>query len=103
VPLALVALARLTATPRSPYLALAATCLLTGAGATLSRAGAAAFAAGLLVLCWAMGARAMARAAAGPLAGAGVALLGRHRQRQPHRALGKPDRQRLRLNARGVH
>jgi hypothetical protein len=76
VPLALVALARLTATPRSPYLALAATCLLTGAGATLSRAGAAAFAAGLLVLCWAMGARATARAAAGPLAGAGVALLG---------------------------
>ena len=76
VPLALVALARLTATPRSAYLALAATCLLTGAGATLSRAGAAAFAAGLLVLCWAMGARATARAAAGPMAGAGVALLG---------------------------
>jgi len=76
VPLALVALARLTATPRSAYLALGATCLLTGAGATLSRAGAAAFAAGLLVLCWAMGARATARAAAGPLAGAGVALLG---------------------------
>ena len=76
VPLALVALARLTATPRSAYLALAATCLLTGAGATLSRAGAAAFAAGLLVLCWAMGARATARAATGPMAGAGVALLG---------------------------
>jgi hypothetical protein len=76
VPLALVALARLTATPRSAHLALAATCLLTGAGATLSRAGAAAFAAGLLVLCWAMGARATARAAAGPLAGAGVTLLG---------------------------
>ncbi len=76
VPLALVALARLTATPRPAYLALAATCLLTGAGATLSRAGAAAFAAGLLVLCWALGARATARAAAGPMAGAGVALLG---------------------------
>jgi hypothetical protein len=76
VPLALVALARLTATPRSAPLALAATCLLTGAGATLSRAGAAAFAAGLLVLCWALGARATARAAAGPVAGAGVALLG---------------------------
>ena len=76
VPLALVALARLTAAPRSAYLALAATCLLTGAGATLSRAGAAAFAAGLLVLCWALGARATARAAAGPMAGAGVALLG---------------------------
>jgi len=76
VPLALVALARLTAMPRSPYLALAATCLLTGTGATLSRAGAAAFAAGLLVLCWALGARATARAAAAPVAGAGVALLG---------------------------
>jgi O-antigen ligase len=76
VPLALVALARLTAAPRSPLLALAATGLLTGAGATLSRAGAAAFAAGLLVLCWALGARATARAACGPVAGAGVALLG---------------------------
>jgi hypothetical protein len=76
VPLALVALARLTAVPGSPPLALAATSLLTGAGATLSRAGAAAFAAGLLVLCWALGARATARAACGPVAGAGVALLG---------------------------
>jgi hypothetical protein len=76
VPLALVALARLTAMPRSAYLSLAATSLLTGAGATLSRAGAAAFAAGLLVLCWALDARALARAAAGPVAGAGVALLG---------------------------
>jgi len=76
VPLALVALARLTASPRPAHLALAATCLLTGAGATLSRAGAAAFAAGLLVLCWALGARATARAAAGPMAGTGVALLG---------------------------
>jgi hypothetical protein len=76
VPLALVALARLTATPRSAYLCLAATSLLTGAGATLSRAGAAAFAVGLLVLCWVLGARALARAAAGPVAGAGVALLG---------------------------
>jgi hypothetical protein len=76
VPLALVALARLTAAPRSAYLSLAATSLLAGAGATLSRAGVAAFAAGLLVLCWVLGARALARAAAGPVAGAGVALLG---------------------------
>jgi hypothetical protein len=76
VPLALVALARLTATPRSACLCLAATSLLTGAGATLSRAGAAAFAVGLLVLCWVLGARALARAGAGPVAGAGVALLG---------------------------
>ena len=50
--------------------------MLTGAGATLSRAGAAAFAVGLLVLCWVLGARALARAAAGPVTGAGVALLG---------------------------
>jgi hypothetical protein len=76
VPLALVALARLTAAPRSVPLTLAATSLLTGAGATLSRAGLAAFAAGLLVLCWILGARALARAAAGPVAGAGLALLG---------------------------
>jgi O-antigen ligase/polysaccharide polymerase Wzy-like membrane protein len=75
VPLALVALARLTAAPRSAYLSLAATSLLTGAGATLSRAGAAAFAAGLLAACWLLGARVLARAAA-PVAGAGVALLG---------------------------
>jgi O-antigen ligase len=76
VPLALVALARLTARPRSAYLCLAATALLAGAGATLSRAGAAAFAAGLLVLCWILGPRALARAAAGPVAGASVALVG---------------------------
>ncbi|HEY7264273.1 MAG TPA: O-antigen ligase family protein [Trebonia sp.] len=76
VPLALIALARLTAMPRSPYLSLAATSLLIGAGATLSRAGAAAFAVGLLVLCWVLGPRALVRAAAGPVAGAGVALLG---------------------------
>jgi len=75
VPLALVALARLAATPRSASRTLAAACLLTGAGATLSRAGAAAFAAGFLVLCWLLGARVLARAAA-PLAGAAVALAG---------------------------
>lgn len=76
VPLALVALARLTARPRSAYLCLAATILLAGVGATLSRAGAAALAVGLLVLCLALGARALLRAAAGPVAGAGVALFG---------------------------
>ena len=75
-PLALVALACLTARPRSAFLCLVAVCLLTGAGATLSRAGIAALAAGLLVLCWVVGARLWARAAAGPVAGAGVALLG---------------------------
>jgi hypothetical protein len=76
VPLALVALACLSVTPRSASLSTAAVCLLTGAGATLSRAGAAAFAAGLLVLWWALGARPLARATAGPVTGAGVALLG---------------------------
>lgn len=76
VPLALVALARLTASPRSVGLALTSMCLLTGAGATISRAGLAALAVGLLALCWLLGARPLARAAAGPVAGAVVALLG---------------------------
>lgn len=76
VPLALFALARLAATPRSVYLSLAATSLLAGAGATLSRAGAAAFIAGFLVLCGLRGARVVVRAAIAPIAGAGVALLG---------------------------
>lgn len=76
VPLALVALSRLAATPRHSYLSLAATSLLAGAGATLSRAGAAAFIAGFLVLCGLRGARVVVGAAAGPLAGAGVVLLG---------------------------
>jgi hypothetical protein len=76
VPLALVALARLTVTPGSAYVCLAATGLLTGAGATLSRAGVAAFAVGLLVLCLVLGPRALVRAGAGPAAGAGVALVG---------------------------
>jgi hypothetical protein len=75
VPLALVALARLTAAPRSAYPCLAAVILLTGAGATLSRAGLAALAAGFLVLCLVLGARVLARSVA-PVAGAGVALLG---------------------------
>jgi len=76
VPLALVALACLTATPRSAFFSLTATSLLAGAGAALSRAGVAALAAGLLVLCLALGTRATARAAAGPVVGAGVVLLG---------------------------
>jgi hypothetical protein len=76
VPLALVALSRLAAAPRSAYLSLAATSLLAGAGATLSRAGAAAFIAGFLVLCGLQGTRVVVRAAAGPTAGAGLTLLG---------------------------
>jgi hypothetical protein len=76
VPLALIALARLTASPKSVGLSLTATCLLAGAGATISRAGLAALAVGLLALCSLLGARSLARAAAGPVAGAVVALLG---------------------------
>jgi hypothetical protein len=76
VPLALVALARLTATPRSISLSLAAMCLLITTALTLSRAGAAALGAGLLVLCWLLGPRQVVRAAAGPAVGACVALLG---------------------------
>jgi O-antigen ligase len=76
VPLALVALARLTATPRSIPLALAVTCLLTSTGATLSRAGVAALGAGLLMLCWLLGPGRVVRAGAVPVVGAGVALLG---------------------------
>jgi O-antigen ligase len=76
VPLALVAVACLTATPRSTPLALAAMCLLTTAALTLSRAGAAALCAGLLVLCWLLGPRRLIRAVAGPAIGACVALLG---------------------------
>lgn len=76
VPLALVALSRLTTTPRAIPLSLAAMCLLTSSAAALSRAGIAALAAGLLVLCWLLGTRRVARAIAVPAAGAGAALLG---------------------------
>ncbi len=76
VPLALVALARLTATPRAIPLSLAAMCLLTGTALTLSRAGAAALGLGLLVLCWLLGVRRVAQAVAVPAAGALVAVVG---------------------------
>lgn len=76
VPLALVALARLTATPRSAPLALAAMCMLTSTALTLSRAGVAALGLGLLVLCWLLPARRVVRAAVAPVLGAGVAVLG---------------------------
>jgi len=76
VPLALVGLARLTAMPRAIPLSLAVTCLLTGVGATLSRAGIAALGAGLLVLCWLLGPRRVLRAVAVPAVGAAIALFG---------------------------
>jgi hypothetical protein len=76
VPLTLVALARLTATPRAIPLSLAATCLLMTTALTLSRAGAAALVLGLIVLCWLLGLRRVARAVAVPAVGAFVALVG---------------------------
>jgi hypothetical protein len=74
-PISLLVLARLVATPCSVPLTLAAAALLTGLGATMSRAGALAFAVGLVVLAALRGLGATARATAGPLAGALVALL----------------------------
>jgi hypothetical protein len=76
VPLALVALSRLAATPGPAYLPVLTAGLLAGAGATLSRAGAAAFAAGFVVLCCLQRVRRVLRAAAPPVAGAVVVLLG---------------------------
>ena len=75
VPLALVVLARLVDTPGSLGLALAATALLVGLGATMSRAGALALAVGLVVLAVLCGLRGTARAALGPCTGALVALV----------------------------
>jgi hypothetical protein len=74
VPMALVVLARLTDAPRNLPLALAATGLLAGAGATMSRAAALALAVGLVVLAVLRGVRGTARAALGPCVGALVAL-----------------------------
>ena len=75
VPVALVVLARLVDTPRSLGLVLAATGLLVGLGATMSRAGALALAVGLVVLAVLRGLRGTARAALGPCMGALVALV----------------------------
>jgi len=73
-PISLIVLGRLVARPGSVPLALAATGLLAGLAATMSRAGALAFVIGLVVLAGLQGFRATARAAAGPVAGAVVAL-----------------------------
>jgi O-Antigen ligase len=73
-PISLVVLGRLVATPGSVPLTVAATGLLAGLAATMSRAGALAFVLGLVVLAGLQGLRATARAAAGPVAGAVVAL-----------------------------
>jgi hypothetical protein len=73
-PISLVVLGRLVARPGSVPLALAATGLLAGLAATMSRAGALAFVIGLVVLAGLRGLGATARAVAGPVAGAVVAL-----------------------------
>jgi O-Antigen ligase len=75
VPVALLVLARLVGQPRCLPLALAATGLLVGLGATVSRAGALALVVGLIVLAWLRGPRKTARAAIGPGAGALLALV----------------------------
>ncbi|MGE5286263.1 MAG: O-antigen ligase family protein [Micromonosporaceae bacterium] len=76
VALTVVVLSRLTASPGSVRLCLTAAGLLCGVGATLSRAGVAALAVGVLVLCLLRGTRVVVRAAAGPAAGAAVAFAG---------------------------
>lgn len=80
VPLALVALGMLIARPRSVGLALVATGLLAGAGATLSRGGFAGLLVGLflLVVLARVGQplRAVVRAVVGPALGAAVSLAG---------------------------
>ena len=74
VPLAVLVLARLIQAPRSLPLVLAATALLAGLGATMSRAGALGLVVGLVVLGLLQGAGRTARAAVAPSAGALVAL-----------------------------
>jgi O-antigen ligase len=75
VAISLVVLGRLVEAPRSLPLVWAATGLLAGLGATISRAGALALVVGLGVLAGLRGLRPTARAAVGPLAGALVALV----------------------------
>jgi O-antigen ligase len=71
----LVVLGRLTGTPGSVPLVLAATGLLTGLAATMSRAGALALVVGLVVLAGLRGLGVTARAIVGPVAGALVATI----------------------------
>jgi hypothetical protein len=72
--LSLVVLGRLVGTPGSLPLVLAATGLLAGLAATMSRAGALGLVVGLVVLAGLRGLGATARATVGPVAGALVAL-----------------------------
>ena len=75
-PISLVVLGRLVATPGSVPLAVAATGLLTGLAATMSRAGVLALVVGLVVLAGLQGVGVTARAVVGPVAGALVATVG---------------------------
>jgi hypothetical protein len=74
VPVALVVVALLTERGRSLPLGLAATGLLIGVGATLSRAGLFGLAAGAVILAALVGVRAVVKVAVGPAVGAAVAL-----------------------------
>jgi hypothetical protein len=74
VPLAVLVLARLIQAPQSLPLVLAATALLVGLGATMSRAGALGLVVGLVVVGLLQGAGRTARAAVAPFTGALVAL-----------------------------
>jgi hypothetical protein len=74
--ISLVVLGRLAATPGSVPLAVAATGLLTGLAATMSRAGVLALVVGLVVLAGLRGVGVTARAVVGPVAGALVATIG---------------------------
>lgn len=76
VPLALVALARVIDHPRSSWRAVAACLLLTGAVATLSRAGILVLVAGLAALVGLLGVRRSFGAIAAVLAGSAVAVAG---------------------------
>jgi hypothetical protein len=76
VPVALVGLARLLRSPCSLGMVAAVTMLLAGLAATMSRAGVVALVAGLVVLAALEGPGRVLRVAAGPCAGAVVALAG---------------------------
>jgi O-antigen ligase len=76
VPLALFVLALLTARKRAAPLGLAATGLLIGAGATLSRAGLLALLVGGVMLAALLGVRVVAKTSAAPALGAAIALAG---------------------------
>lgn len=88
VPLVLLAAGRLASTPRSQPLAALSCLILAGAGATLSRGGLLALALGGALLARAVGLRRLLAVAAGPVAGALVAMGGL----APSMVVGQPPR-----------